>query len=200
MARKSRLPYECYSCGTRFKSAQAVRGHRRHCRYPRLKRQAEAEAEAEPQPVTNARLGKRPGPLGLEAKLLLLEVQDEIERLQQTAGRFAGMAYELARMNVAGLEEKAQFWAQVYQEIDDCLRDLDPMLPIFQLNRGVMFRIYNTMRKLKERWLVQRIGACRFAETEPDGLDPETRKTLSEEEAHLIRIVDHLRRLVAAAP
>jgi len=85
----------------------------------------------------------------METRLLLLEVQDALEGLQQAAGQFAVMANGLERMNVAGQKEKARFWIQAYQEIDDCLRDLDPMLPLFQLDRGAMFRIYHAMRKLK---------------------------------------------------
>jgi hypothetical protein len=105
MARKSRLPYECYSCGKRFKNAQGVRGHRRHCRYPRLRREAEAQAAAQPgaapaqrnrgsttrerlqsSPGEDAdRMRRRPGPLGQETRLRLLEVQAAIEELHQNA-------------------------------------------------------------------------------------------------------------------
>jgi hypothetical protein len=46
MARKRRLPYDCFACGKRFRNAQGVRAHRRTCRYPRLKRQGEAQAAA----------------------------------------------------------------------------------------------------------------------------------------------------------
>jgi hypothetical protein len=63
-----------------------------------------------------------------------------------------------------------------------------------------MFRIYNSMRRLKKHWLAQRIRERPFVETEPDGLDPEFRLALREEEAELTRIVEDLRRLVAAAP
>lgn len=113
-----RLPFECYACGKRFRNAQAVRGHRRHCRYPRLRRQAEAEAGSEPRPITapssseerpqsahNGDAGSirhRGGPLSHEGRLLLLDVQEAIEQRCDVAGQFAFMANELARMNVAG--------------------------------------------------------------------------------------------------
>src|SRR5688572_16478750 len=122
-ARNKRF-WRCHSCKKRFKNPQAVRGHQLHCRVRRLQRQAEAEPQS--QLLTSCRVGKRPGPLSMEAKLLLLEVQDALEGLQKTAGQFSFMANELARMNVAAEDEKAQFWARVYQDIDDCLRDLDP--------------------------------------------------------------------------
>jgi len=135
----------------------------------------------------------------MEAKLLLLEVQDALEGLQHTAGQFAFMANELVRMNVVGEEKKANFWAGVYQDIDDCLRDLDPMLPLFQLDRMALFQIYNRMRTLRYRWLAQRACAGPLVETE-DGLDPETRRILRDGETHFVYILDHLRRLVAVAP
>ena len=220
MPRQSRLPYECYSCGRRFRNAQAVRGHRRHCQYPRLRREAEARAGAQPELPTAQhssgsttrgrpqsaqggdadRVRRRPGPLSYETKLLLLEVQAAIEQLHQDAGHFAFWAHELTRMNVQGHDKHAQAWAQLYQEIDDCLRELDPMLPSFQVNRGTIHLIYTTMRRLKARWLAQRVSERRFVETEPDGLDPEFRLVLREEEAEFTRISDQLKRLVAAAP
>jgi hypothetical protein len=86
------------------------------------------------------------------------------------------------------------------QVLDDYLRDLEPMLALFRLDRGAMFRIYNSMRRLKKHWRAQRIGERRFVETEPDGLAPEFRLELREEEAELTRIVEYLKRLVAAAP
>jgi hypothetical protein len=198
MARKNRLPYDCFACGKRFKNPQAVRGHRRHCRYPRLKRQAEAEAATQPVPAT--RFGKRPGPLSQEAKLLLLDAWEGLEQLLRTARHFETMANIMASMNVEGQFVRAQVWADIYRVLDDCLRDLDPMLPVFRLDRGVLFRLYNIIRNLKERWRAQRIDACRFVETEPDGLDPEMRQTLREEEAEFTRLFDQLKRLVVAAP
>lgn len=222
MARKRRLPYDCFACGMRFKNAQAVRGHRRHCRYPRLQRQAEAQAGSEPGASTAqhrsgsgsttterphsfhagdaARVRRRPGPLSHEARLLLLEVQEAIEQLQQDAREFAGMAHEFARMNVAGQYEQAQDWARMSLALDDCLRELDPMLPAFQVNRVTMYQIYKSMRRLKEPWLTQRIRGCRLIESEPDGVDPESRQMLRDDEARFTRIIDQLKRLVAAAP
>lgn len=56
------------------------------------------------------------------------------------------------------------------------------------------------MRRLKACWLAQRIGERRLVETEPDGLDPEFRLALREEEAEFTRLIDQFKRLVAAAP
>jgi hypothetical protein len=53
-------------------------------------------------------------------------------------------------MNVGRRYEHAQAWARMYQVIDDCVRELDPMLPVFQVDRRVLYGIYTTMRKLKE--------------------------------------------------
>ena len=76
----------------------------------------------------------------------------------------------------------------------------DPMLPSFQVDRGTIYLIYTTMRRLKARWLAQRIGERRLVETEPDGLDQEFRLALREEEAEFTRLIDQFKRLVAAAP
>jgi hypothetical protein len=126
-----------------------------------------------------------------------LEVQAVIEQLHQDAGHFAFWAFELTRMNVQGHDKHATAWVQIYQEIDDCLRALDPMLPSFQVDRGPIHQIYTTMRRLKPRWLTQRIGERRFVKTEPDGLDPEFRLALHEEEAQLTQIVEQLKRETA---
>jgi len=143
---------------------------------------------------------RRPGPLSYEFRTLLLDVEAARDQLKQTAGHFADWARELARMNVAGQNAHAKAWEQMRQALDDYLRDLDPMLALFRLDRGTIFRIYNSMRRLNEHWLAQRISERRFVETEPDGLDPEFRLALREEEAQLTRIVEYLKRLVAAAP
>lgn len=132
--------------------------------------------------------------------MLLFDVQEAIEELHEDAREFGGMTNEFARMNVAGQYEQAQDWARMSQALDDCLRELDPMLPSFQVDRGPIHQIYTTMRRLKEPWLTQRIRGCRFVETEPDWVDPETRQMLRDEEARFTRIVEHLKRLVAAAP
>ena len=124
-----------------------------------------------------------------------------VERPQQIARQFAGMAQGLARMNVAGESERARDWAQMYLEVDDCLRELEPMLPVFLVERGALFRIYTAMRSLKARWLaLRREGFRTPPRTDVEGFDPETRQMLHDEEAHLTRIVEHLKRLVAAAP
>ena len=220
MARKRRLPFDCFACGKCFQSAQAVRGHRRHCRDARLTRQAQAEAVAQPgtpatqptgEPTSRERLRisqsgeadcsrRRPGPLSYEFRILLLDVEDAIHQLHGTAEHFAYCAEVLARMNVAGLDARAQAWEEVRQVLDNYLRDLEPMLAVFRLDRGALARIYHSMRRLTERWRIQRMAGYRFVETEPDGLDPETRKMLHEDEVRLSRIVEYLKRLVAAAP
>jgi hypothetical protein len=137
---------------------------------------------------------RRPGPLSYEFRTLLLDVEAEFYQLQQDAEHFADWARELIRMNVAGQNVHAQAWEQMRQVLDDYLRDLIPMLALFRLDRGTLFRIYYSMRRLKEHWLAQRIRERRFVETEPDGLDPEFRLELREEEARLTRIVEYLKR------
>lgn len=198
MARKRLLPYECYSCGKCFKSAQAVRGHRRHCRYPRLRRQAEAQAAAQPVPAT--RFEKRPGPLSQEGKLLALDAWEGLEQLQRAAQRFGTVANIMAEMNIEGHYEQAKEWAKIYWIMDDCLRDLDPMLPVFRLDRGVLFGMYTIIRTLKERWIEERVSSFFRPALEPDGLDEATRTMLFEEEAKFVRLIDQLKRLVVAAP
>jgi hypothetical protein len=220
MARKRRLPFECYTCGKRWKTSQALFGHIRGHTYRRQRAEAEAKVGAVPGvAAANNRSGstrserlrpsqggeadymrRRPGPLGYEFRKLLLDVEAALDQLQQDAGHFADWAQELTRMNVAGQIAHAQVWKQMQQALDDYLRDLAQMLALFRLDRGAMFRIYCSMRRLKERWLAQRIRERRFVETELDGLDPEFRLELREEEAELTRIVEYLKRLVAAAP
>lgn len=220
MARKPRLPFECYRCGKRWKTSQALFGHLRHHTYLRQRAQAEAEIGAVPQgaAVKNHSgstlrerlrpsqggeadcMRRRPGPLSYESRILLLDVEAALDQLQQDAEHFADWARELIRMNVAGQNAHAQVWEQIHQTLDDYLHDLMPMLALFRLDRGALFRIYNSMRRLKEHWLAQRIRERRFVETEPDGLDPEFRLELREEEAQLTRIVEYLKRLVAGAP
>ena len=202
MARKPRLPFECYRCGKRWKTSQALFGHLRHHTYLRQGAQAEAEFGAVPPgaAVQTDGMRRRPGPLSYESRVLLLDVEAAFDQLKQTARHYADWAQELTRMNVPGQNAHAQVWEQIYQTVDDYLRDLEPMLALFRLDRGAMFQIYNSMRRLKDHWLAQRIGERRFVETEPDGLNPEFRQTLRAEEAELTRIAEHLKRLVAAAP
>jgi len=198
MARKRPLPYDCFTCGKRFRNAQGVRGHLRHCRYPRLRREADAQAAAEPGPP--GRVGKRPGPLSQEGKLLSLDAREGLEQLQGTARHFATVSNILARMNVEGENERAQEWADIYWVLDDCLRDLDQMLPVFRLDGGVLFRMYNIIRQLKDRWIQHRVRSFFRPALEPDGLDEKTRTILREEEAQFTCLIDQLKRLVVAAP
>jgi hypothetical protein len=220
MARKRRLPYDCFACGKRFKSAQAVRGHRRHCRYPRLKREAEAEAAAQPgvaaaqrnsgstlrerlrssQGAEADRVRRRPGPLSYETRLLSLDAWEGLEQLQRTARHFKTVASSMAAMNVAREFERAKEWAEMCQILDDSLRDFDPMLPSFRLDRSVLFGIYTSIRHLKERWIKERVCSFFRPALEPDGLDEATRTMLREEEAVFTRLIDQLKRLVVAAP
>ncbi len=220
MARKLRLPFECYRCHKRWKTSQVLFGHLRQHALRRQREEAEAQIGAVPgvaavknhssstlrkrlrpsQGGDTEGIGRRPGPLSYEFRILLLDVVAALYQLKQTAGRFAFCAGEMSRMNVAGSEAHAQVWEQMDQTLDDYLRDLEAMLALFRLDRGPIHRIYNSMRRLSEHWLAQRIGERRFIDTEPDGLDPEFRLVLREEEAHLTRIVEYLKRLVAAAP
>lgn len=219
MARKRRLPYECQYCGTRKQNAQAIRGHLTHCKHRRRRLQAGAEAQAEPgaglppsggslmrgrrqcaEAGASDSLRRRSGPLSRENRLLLLDVQEMLEQHQQTARELMTMAHILANMNAAGQREQAQEWLCMYQTFDDCLRDLDPMVPLFELDRAVLFRIYNAIRRLKIPWLLLRIGTCSRPQLEPDGLDEESRTILREDEASFLKLIGLLKQLVAAAP
>jgi hypothetical protein len=106
----------------------------------------------------------------------------------------------MAAMNVAGEFERAKEWADICRILDDVLRDFDPMLPSFRLDRGVLFGIYASMRHLKERWIKERISSFFRPALEPDGLDEATRTMLRDEEAQFIRLIDQFKRLVVAAP
>lgn len=220
MARKRRLPFDCFQCGTRWKSSQALFGHLRQHAYRRQRAEAEAAVGAVPgvaavknhsgstlrkrlrpsQGEAADGMRRRSGPLSYEFRTLLLDVEAALDQLKQTAGHFADWARELSRMNVRGQNAHAQVWEQMHQALDDDLRDLDPMLALFRLDRGAMRRIYNSMRELKQCWLAQRIGERRVVDTEPDGLDPAFRLALREEEAQLTRLVETLKWLLAAAP
>jgi hypothetical protein len=103
-------------------------------------------------------------------------------------------------MNVTLELEQAKEWADIYRVLDDSLRDFDPMLPSFRLDRGVLFGMYTILRHLKERWIEQRVCSFFRPALEPDGLDETTRTMLREEEAEFTRLIDQLKRLVVAAP
>lgn len=103
-------------------------------------------------------------------------------------------------MNDAREFERAQEWADIERVLDTCLRDLDPMLPVFRLDRGVLFGMYTIIRHLKERWLKERVSSFFRPALEPDGLDEATRTMLREEEVEFTRLIDQLKRLVVAAP
>jgi hypothetical protein len=103
-------------------------------------------------------------------------------------------------MNVEHEFERAKEWAEIYQVLDDCRRDFDPMLPSFRLDRGVLFGMYTSMRHLKERWIDQRVSSFFRPALEPDGLVEETRTMLREEEAEFTHLIDQLKRLTVAAP
>ncbi|MEP6934685.1 MAG: hypothetical protein ABI988_12195, partial [Nitrospirota bacterium] len=178
MARKKRLPYKCNDCGRRFKNAQSVRGHLLHCPAAKRRRQAEAQAEAQPETGgmqnnhrahateqsrssldrTVADEKRRAGPLGREFRVLVLSVQDLLEHLQDDAHEFAVQADCFADMSVRGAHEKYLAWREMYAILDDCLRDLDQMLPMFRLERVPLFGIYDRIRSLKKRWMKQRVA------------------------------------------
>jgi hypothetical protein len=96
--------------------------------------------------------------------------------------------------------DQAKAWVEIYQVLDDCHRDLESMLPLFHLDRGVLFGIYQALRMLKKRWIEQRLSVLHRPALEPDGLTEENRILLREEEAQLTRLIDQFKRLVAAAP
>ena len=64
----------------------------------------------------------------------------------------------MAAMNDEREFERAQEWADIDRVLDDCLRDLDPMVPSFRLDRGVLFGIYKIIRHIEERWLEERFA------------------------------------------
>ena len=165
MARKKRLPYKCNDCGRRFKNAQSVRGHLLHCPAAKRRRQAEAQPgtavrpnNTRDHPMEQSRsssdrtaedVRQRPGPLSQELTVVFLDVQEMLEHLRDNALEFAVKSYIFAGMNVPGSHEKVTVWSQLYQILDDCLRDLEQTLPRFRLERVPMLGIYDRIRSLK---------------------------------------------------
>ena len=219
MARKKRLPYKCNDCGRRFKNAQSVRGHLLHCPAAKRRRQAEAQAEAQPgtavrpnntrdHPMEQSRsssdrtaedVRQRPGPPSQELTVVFLDVQEMLEHLRDNAREFAVKSYIWAGMNVPGAHEKVTVWSQLYQILDDCLRDLEQTLPRFRLERVPMLGIYDRIRSLKKHWMTQRVCEFHNPALEPDGLEEKTRLMLREEEAQLTWLINQLKRVVAAS-
>jgi len=194
--KRRRRRYECFACGKLFNGPQALFGHRRHC--PRLKRQAEVQPTSQPQ--LTIRAGKRPGPLSQEAKLVSLDALEGLEQLVEVAKHFATVSNMLVRMNANEDDERAKTWTEIYQVLNNCHRDLESMLPAFHLDRGVLFGIYQALRRLKECWIKQRVCGADDPTLEPDGLSEEMRTALREEQAQFTRLIDQFKRLVAAAP
>lgn len=93
-----------------------------------------------------------------------------------------------------------QAWSSMYQTLDDCLQELAPMIPLFRLDRISLLTLYTRLRHLKELWMQQRVCGFQFASLEPDGLDEEARTALGAEAAQFARLIDQVKRLVAAAP
>ena len=65
----------------------------------------------------------RPGPLSQELTVVFLDVQEMLEHLRDDALEFAVRSHVFAGMNVLGEHEKMTVWSQLYQTLDDCLRD-----------------------------------------------------------------------------
>jgi hypothetical protein len=150
--------------------------------------------------VPGTRFGKRPGPLSQEGKLLTLDAWEALEELQQTARQFHTVASFMAAGNVPRGCEQAKEWAAIYRALDNILRDFTPLLPLFRLDRGVLFSMYAGLRHLKARWIKERMRSFFNPAVEPDGFDATTRAALLEEEAVFTRLIDQFKRLVVAAP
>lgn len=198
MAKITPHRYECDYCETPFKTAQGVRGHLRHCEYRRLKQQTAKQIEAEPASTSRpTHLGTRPGPDSYESRMLLLETPELIQQLHRDALDLAGMAYLLAKGNVAGEYEKAKEWLLLSEALDNVERDFDRMVGCLRLDRSLLFPIYHQLRPLRDTWMYYRTRHLKPAlEGEKE---PEISGDVREEEAMWATIMTNVKKMLVAS-
>ena len=210
MARKTRAR-RCFYCERRFRNAQAVRGHQLHCPVRRLRLQAEAGTRLQPaghpsrdqaHPVNAAEasaqsLHRRHGPDSQESKLLLLDTHEAITQLHREAGHHAWWAQWLSRAAPTHAEGHATpaEWLQIYQELDDVLRELHQMVGSLRLDRTLLFKVYHWFLVIREKWL-----QYRWRDFSRDGeLTPQGQAAVHEDEVRLTDVLSKIKRMLVAS-
>ena len=190
MAKKRRGRYPCESCEDTFKTLHAKWGHYPHCEGRKPSQQPATQAEAQaPHSDIAGRESRHPGPDSQENRMLLVEGHEMIEQFQEVARQYATMAYLVSGMNVVGQYEKAKEWLQVYHDLTDVERDCFQMVGRLRLDRGLLFRIYDQTRALRDTWVhyqtrhlnpadKERCEALRQEETQWDTLMTKIKKML----------------------
>ena len=157
MAKKRRPKYACEFCRKPFNTPEEKWGHYPHCAARKLSLQPGPKAGPEAPPSALAdREPRRPGPDSQESRMLVLETPELIQLLRRDARDFAGMAYLLAKGNVAGEYEKAKEWLELSQALDDVDRNFDQMVGRLRLDRSLLFGIYHQMGPLRDTWMYYR--------------------------------------------
>jgi hypothetical protein len=168
-----RKPYECSSCFRRFRNAQALFGHLRHCeRHGRLKEEAKVEAGNQPpgqvrpkedqsRPDIHADAKPSSGRFGRDSQdnlLLLLDVHELLPDLKHLCLERARIARLLGTLQpgLTSVEE----WVSLYWIIDECERDHEQMVMRLSLDRMILFGIYQRMLVVKTNWLNYQFNDC----------------------------------------
>lgn len=89
-----------------------------------------------------------------------------IQQFQDNARHYAAMASLLAERNVAGQDEQAKEWWQLYQDLTDVERDCDHMVGRLCLDRALLFRIYHQTLPLRNTWMHYRTRRLNPADKE----------------------------------
>lgn len=88
-------------------------------------------------------------------KLLLLDTNEDITRLQSDAEGHAFWAEFLARTASAHVQNHAtsEEWGRLAQDLGDVERDFDQMKGRLRLDRSLLFNIYHRMLAVQDAWL-----------------------------------------------
>ena len=198
MAKKRRGRYPCESCEDTFKTPQAKWGHYRHCPGRKLSQQPATQAEAEPVgPARADHVTHRPGPDSKENKLLLLDTQEAMKQLLREAGHHAWWARWLARGAPSQVEGHTtpEEWFQVYQDLDDVLRELDHMVGSLRLDRALLFNVYHRFQVIRDHWLqYQWRDFSRNGELTPQG-----QAVVHEDKVLLTDVLSQIKQMLVAA-
>jgi hypothetical protein len=168
-----RKPFECSSCFRRFRNAQALFGHLRHCeRHMRLKAEAQAKAGSQPPGQFRPKEGQSKADVQADAKpssgrfgrdsqdnlLLLLDVYELLPELKHMCLERACIARLLGSVK-PGLTS-VEAWISLNWTIDECERDHEQMVMRLSLDRMILFRIYQRMLEVKNNWLNYECNDC----------------------------------------